>query len=117
MPTCAASSFSPGREPGSARSSRRSSFGRRPPAQLRPDVAYEDISVILWTTGRVVDATRDVEPQFWQRYLALVVDGLRAGSASPLPRPPLTPAKHRAAMQRFMQQRGRGQWQTEPRDA
>ena len=84
---------------------------------LRPDVAYEDISVLLWTTGRVVDATRDVEPQFWQRYLALLVDGLRAGRATPLPRPPLTPAKHNAAMQRFMQQRGRGYAQGEPRDA
>jgi AcrR family transcriptional regulator len=76
---------------------------------LRQDVVYEDISVLLWTTGRVVDATRDVEPEFWRRYLALIVDGLRAGSASPLPRPPLTAATHRAAMQRFMEQRGRGQ--------
>jgi AcrR family transcriptional regulator len=84
---------------------------------LRPDVAYEDISVILWTTGRVVDATRDVEPQFWQRYLALVVDGLRTESASPLPRPPLTPAKHSAAMQRFMQERGRGPSPADPLDA
>ena len=46
--------------------------------ELRPDVVYEDVSVLLWTTGRVVDATRDVEPEFWQRYLALAVDGLRA---------------------------------------
>jgi hypothetical protein len=72
--------------------------------------------VHLWTTGRVVDATRDVEPQFWQRYLALLVDGLRAGSATPLPRPPLTPAKHGSAMERFMQQRGRGQGQAGARD-
>ena len=75
---------------------------------LRPDIVYEDISVLLWTTGRVVDATRDVEPRFWQRYLALTVDGLRAESATPLPQPPLTRAKHSAAMHRFMQQRGRG---------
>jgi len=81
---------------------------------LRPDVAYEDVSVLLWTTGRVVDATRDVAPQFWERYLALLVDGLRAGRATPLPRPPLTPAKHSAAIQRFMQQRGRGPGQGEP---
>jgi AcrR family transcriptional regulator len=79
--------------------------------KLRPDVVYEDISVLLWTTGRVVDATRDVEPEFWQRYLALVVDGLRARDASHLPRPPLTPAKHRKAMRRFTQQRSRA-----PRD-
>ena len=58
--------------------------------ELRPDVVYEDISVLLWTTGRVVDATRDVAPEFWQRYLALVVDGLRAHGASALPQPPLS---------------------------
>ncbi len=75
--------------------------------ELRRDVVYEDISVFLWTTGRVVDATRDVEPEFWQRYLALAVDGLRASSATPLPRPPLTAAKHRRAMIAFAGHRGR----------
>jgi len=74
---------------------------------LRPDVVYEDISVFLWTTGRVVDATRTVEPDFWQRYLALAVDGLRASSATPLPQPPLTTAKHRRAMTRFADHRPR----------
>lgn len=74
---------------------------------LRADVVYEDISVLLWTTGRVVDATRDVAPEFWQRYLALTVDRLRARSASLLPQPPLTPARHRAAMRRFTQHRSR----------
>jgi AcrR family transcriptional regulator len=69
--------------------------------QLRPDVVYEDVSVLLWTTGRVVDATRDVEPAFWRRYLALLVDGLRTGSATPLPRPPLTAGQHGRAMTRF----------------
>lgn len=75
--------------------------------KLRPDVVYEDISVLLWTTGRVVDATREVAPDFWQRYLALLVDGLRAHDASRLPQPPLTAAKHREAMRRFARQRGR----------
>lgn len=75
--------------------------------ELRADVVYEDISVLLWTTGRVVDATRGVEPDFWQRYLALAVDGLRTSSATPLPHPPLTAAKHQRAMTRFAQHRGR----------
>ena len=92
-------------------------LGAQAAGALRPDVVYEDISVLLWTTGRVVDATRDVEPEFWQRYLALIVDGLRAGSASPLPRPPLTAAAHSAAMRQFMQQRGRGHGQGEPQGA
>ena len=69
--------------------------------ELRPDVVYEDVSVLLWTTGRVVDATRDVEPAFWQRYLALLADGLRTASATPLPRPPLSAAQHGRAMTRF----------------
>lgn len=76
---------------------------------LRPDVVYEDISVLLWTTGRVVDATRGVEPDFWQRYLALAIDSLRASSATPLPRPPLSAAQHRQAMTRFADPRGRSQ--------
>jgi AcrR family transcriptional regulator len=84
---------------------------------LRADVVYEDISVLLWTTGRVVDATREVAPEFWQRYLGLIVDGLRTASASPLPRPALTPSKHSAAMQQFMQQRGRGHAKGGARDA
>jgi hypothetical protein len=71
--------------------------------RLRADVVYEDVSVLLWTTGRVVDATREVAPEFWQRYLALIVDGLRAHDASRLPQPPLTAAKHHEAMRRFTQ--------------
>ena len=74
---------------------------------LREDVSYEDVSVLLWTTGRVVDATRDIAPEFWRRYLALLVDGLRAESASKLPRPPLTPVEHAAAMHAFNAQRRR----------
>jgi AcrR family transcriptional regulator len=75
--------------------------------KLRADVVYEDVSVLLWTTGRVVDATREVAPEFWQRYLALIVDGLRAHDASRLPQPPLTTAKHHEAMRRFTRQRSR----------
>ena len=72
---------------------------------LRADITYEDLSVLLWTTGRVVDATRNVEPGLWQRYLALIVDGLRSSSATPLPRPALTGSQHEAAMLAFMQLR------------
>ena len=75
--------------------------------KLRPDVVYEDVSVLLWTTGRVVDATHDVAPEFWQRYLALMVDGLRSNDASRLPQPALTAADHQEAARRFARQRGR----------
>ena len=105
-PSCPPSNSSDGRGPGCARSWRRWSRGPRRPAACG-DVAYEDISVLLWTTGRVVDATRDIAPEFWRRYLALTVDGLRAGAASPLPRPPLTREEHNAAMVAFTAQRRR----------
>jgi AcrR family transcriptional regulator len=68
---------------------------------LRPEVVYEDISVLLWTSGRVVDATREVAPEFWRRFLALALDGLRARGTVPLPHAPLSPAQHDQAMERL----------------
>jgi hypothetical protein len=49
--------------------------------------------LVLWAGGRVVQATADVEPDLWRRHLGLVLDGLRADAATPLPRPPLTRAQ------------------------
>jgi AcrR family transcriptional regulator len=72
--------------------------------ELRPDIVYEDISVLLWMSGRVVDATREVAPDFWRRQLTLALDGLRASNASPLAEPPLTEAQHTRAMERFARQ-------------
>ena len=43
--------------------------------------------------GRVIDVTGTVAPDFWRRYLGLVLDGLRAEAATPLPHPPLTRAQ------------------------
>jgi AcrR family transcriptional regulator len=65
---------------------------------LRPDIVHEDIAVLFWTSARVVDATRDVAPEFWRRYLALALDGLRPQGATPLPHPPLTAEQYRGAM-------------------
>lgn len=65
--------------------------------QLRADVAPADIAVIIWGIAGSMDATRDVAPDSWRRHLALVLDGLRAGAAHPLPLPPLTPGQLRDA--------------------
>jgi len=72
--------------------------------EVRGDVLYEDISLLLWTTGRVVDATREVAPDFWRRQLALAFDGLRACNAGPLPCPPLTAGQHDQAMEHLARQ-------------
>ncbi len=60
---------------------------------LRADFAPEDVAVVFWTAGRVIESTAQVAPDFWRRYLGLLLDGLRAGAATPLPHPPLTRAQ------------------------
>ena len=57
---------------------------------LRPDFAPEDMPLVFMTAGRVLEAGRGVAPDLWRRYLGLLVDGLRARGATPLPRGPLT---------------------------
>lgn len=60
---------------------------------LRPDFAFEDLPVVFWTAFRVIERTAAVAPDFWRRYLGLLLDGLSADAASPLPAPPLTRAQ------------------------
>ena len=60
---------------------------------LRPDFAPEDMPLVFMTAGRVLEAGRGVAPDLWRRYLGLLVDGLRARGATPLPRGPLTQAQ------------------------
>jgi AcrR family transcriptional regulator len=57
---------------------------------LRADWALEDIALITWAHTRIVEVTAAVAPDLWRRHLALVLDGLRASAAHPLPVPPLT---------------------------
>jgi AcrR family transcriptional regulator len=60
---------------------------------LRADFALEDIPLVLWSSGRVVEVTSTVAPELWRRSLGLMLDGLRADAATPLPQPPLTRAQ------------------------
>jgi AcrR family transcriptional regulator len=60
---------------------------------LRADFAPEDLPLLFWTADRVIDRTAAVAPEYWRRYLGLLLDGLRADAATPLPRPPLTRAQ------------------------
>jgi AcrR family transcriptional regulator len=68
---------------------------------LRDDFAPEDMPLVFWSCGRVIDATAAAAPDVWRRYLALLLDGLRPEAASPLPHAPLTHAQlNRAAGRR-----------------
>ena len=60
---------------------------------LRRDFAPEDLPLVFWTGDRVIEATGSVAPELWRRYLGLLLNGLRAGAATPLPAPPLSRAQ------------------------
>jgi AcrR family transcriptional regulator len=68
---------------------------------VRDDVTPEDLAFVIWSHGRVVEATRDVAPGVWRRHLGLLLDGFRAGRAHPLDEPALTPAQLEQAMRRL----------------
>ena len=50
--------------------------------------------------GAVMDRSRDVEPELWRRYLAIILDGLRPQAATPLPIAALSFAQLDAVMKR-----------------
>jgi AcrR family transcriptional regulator len=60
---------------------------------LRRDFTTEDLPAVFWTTGRVIETTAGVAPAYWRRFVGLVLDGMRAEAATPLPAPPLTRAQ------------------------
>jgi AcrR family transcriptional regulator len=73
---------------------------------LRADLAPSDVQVLVWQLGRVVETTGGLAPELWRRYLALVLDGLRAPALRPLPHPPPTSAELDRAMGEAAERRG-----------
>lgn len=70
---------------------------------LRPDFTPEDMTLVFMPAGRVLEAAQDVAPELWRRFLGLLLDGLRAEAATPLPHGPLT----RAQRERLLEGGGR----------
>jgi len=57
---------------------------------LREDVTTFDIPMIYQAVGAIADRTRDVAPDYFERTLTLLVDGLaREREPTPMPAPPL----------------------------
>ena len=61
--------------------------------KLRPDVTPTDVMVGVMMLGTVIDATREIKPDAWRRYLTLALDGFAVGKGEfgDLPGEPLTP--------------------------
>jgi len=66
---------------------------------LRRDAAAADFLWILIANGAYLQATRDVAPNAGRRYVALILDALRAPGASELPAPPTKRQVNRAVQE------------------
>ncbi len=64
---------------------------------LRADFVPEDVPLLLMANAGVVRVMRAAAPEAWRRFVGLILDGLRADGARPLPPPP-TPAQTFRAM-------------------
>ena len=60
--------------------------GARATGRLRDDIAAHDIPMLHLMIASVIDASRDVAPDLWQRYMAILIRGL---ATQPLQEPPL----------------------------
>jgi AcrR family transcriptional regulator len=58
--------------------------------EVRPDIGQADIVNLIWSNGRIIDATSATAPNAWRRYLYLMLDAYRAERAHALPEPPMT---------------------------
>jgi hypothetical protein len=65
---------------------------------LRADIGVADLGLLVWSVVRATDRIRSSAPDAWRRHLAVLLDGLRAGSAHPLPGNPLDPELVQQAM-------------------
>jgi AcrR family transcriptional regulator len=58
--------------------------------RARSDIALADIVNLIWSNGRMMDATNITAPGEWRRHLYLMLDAYRAERAHPIPQPPMT---------------------------
>ena len=58
--------------------------------KARPDITQADIVNLIWSNGRIMDATSAKAPKAWRRQLYLMLDAYRADRAHAIPEPPMT---------------------------
>jgi AcrR family transcriptional regulator len=58
--------------------------------EVRPDLRQADIVNLIWSNGRIIDATSATAPMAWRRQLYLMLDAYRAERAHAIPEPPMT---------------------------
>lgn len=68
---------------------------------IRADLDNFDIPLMNMAVGHVADRTRDVDPEYWQRLLVILLDGIvaRRDASTTLPSGPLGPEDFARAME------------------
>ena len=66
--------------------------------EARADITLADIVNLIWSNGRMIDATSTTAPNAWRRHLFLMLDAYRAKRAHPIPEPPMTEKQFYDAM-------------------
>jgi AcrR family transcriptional regulator len=72
--------------------------------RARRDITQADIVNLIWSNGRMIDATSTTAPNAWRRQLHLMLDAYRAERAHPIPEPPMTGEQLYDAMVRLGKQ-------------
>lgn len=72
---------------------------------VRDDITLADIVNLIWSNGRMIDATSVAAPAAWRRQLHLMLDAYRSERAHPLPEPPMTDTQLYDAMVRLSETR------------
>lgn len=72
----------------------------RDDGSLREDLGAYDIPLMQLMLGALADVTSDVDPELWQRFLVILLDGMRKSRRAPTPLPcePLDADRYAAAM-------------------
>jgi AcrR family transcriptional regulator len=60
---------------------------------MRKDINAFDILALQYACAQAGTVLQDVAPDIWERYVDVIVDGLRPNAAHPLSHPPLTQAQ------------------------
>jgi len=69
--------------------------------KARRDITLADVVNLIWSNGRMIDATSRTAPNAWRRQLFLMLDAYRADRAHPIADPPMTDEQLYEAMVRL----------------
>ncbi|MGA7396049.1 MAG: helix-turn-helix domain-containing protein [Solirubrobacterales bacterium] len=68
--------------------------------KLRQDFDVLDVPIAEMMLARIIEIAGPEAPDVWQRHYTMLIDGMRAEGATPLPVPGLSPEQYTAALQR-----------------